>query len=1100
MTALVVGPVSIHLDGKGHTTKISVSTGASNAWILDASVFAGNPKLSAEKGARSTTIRLTGARFAGTEIAFNVEAIVPHISSGTIEFSFSRCGDGGASFKISARIDAWLKGTEVAKGSISKENLEALIGLVSTSTHVNVLSAGSVTYLASGELRAESTMDLVSNDHVLSVHEISIAGVRRTEQTLVTGRNTKLSVMKAAKRNTWSGVVSLAGISGWKVSGSVDAFDKWETELHENGQVATKWSGTGALDVFLPGSAALVANDSVLTCLGTIGDDVHFSSFLQSEGDWIHHEGVSHHAVPATAEPFILCTNNKGQLEGEPVLHTRNIAMSLPDAAIIVGLPRLPNFSLVPEPQDRDTTRQGRPPVQRPPVTRPPVQRPPVVQKPPVIQRPPVIKPGDIQKIDPNIKFSSNVWIPSIEVVRPQDFLSLKFEFANWHMVSSVGAEPYFERETPSRPAYIIVEFPPQSIGEQSMFAGHQFDTPVRTLLSGPTRLVFFVPASQKTIKFSLTEDGGLLDWDNWSLSVAPAAFSTFTGKVSIDPTWQHPIQDIKIGASREFELLAAHSPTVSDRLASMFRIQRQTTADQGLQFQQIRQRPPNIIHYKPNVREVRALDPTKVIPAVPNGRSGPVYRYNTNIEIPAQIQISPDENAHFFHLRDAGNGPVKIGGPKKSALWHTRLGTFAQLDGKTVRADSSDDGEWFYTEDSKGRLGPFKSSTPLHPNLRVIDSTDYDKANNLGVDFTITRNQRKELVDTMTMRSATPSQDTPPFIADRLMLTSLGGFLKGSWTWGDGPPPHNIVGWRHWSTLGREQFVYIREAGFLHPTGHRVDKVTVSQRRFVPSGKGVLARLETKTYLIIMNPLVVLESDPTRKLGFSQIVCKTKTTPDLDFANILTLAGTNKPFEFSMVGTDMEGNQVSWTQPASFVLFNDGIKTTTKWENISPVIAKTGGQAVSFAPSQSASHGTKFPCKDIWVRSMAGTPNKDKNVPAFRPTMFMAHISVPAVEQYLPSGSKLGSTAVQFADAYAASGFTGGAEVFLKLMKPVSAEFSDGKKFGEWSTPASRWKSSAESMDLSQVQVETRSLPVNMQWFRPKNLLRPMLQRSPLK
>ncbi len=1042
VNALASTAVSVKVTRIGKSASVIVSCAESHSWEVDTAQFAGNPVLSVEKVGKETLLRLSGARYSGTNVLLNFEATIPDSTTGKIKFHFYDCGNGSVNFDLVENLSSWLGGTKAATGKMSRESLGGLFYELHSVASASPLEPGSIAYLASGELVGNAPIELLFNQEIWSVSALSLCAKSRSSDTLVSGKDKGLTLIRSTKWKSWDSSVALESTSGWKVNGSTDAFDTHEIECHENGQIAMRLSGGGSLDVELPGTAKLRAERPTLTTLGEKFDDIHFASYIHDEGDWIHHEGFSLHASPSSTEPFILTTNKVGDLEGAPILHSRNMAVSLEDALVTFGASKLPNLTL-------ESQTQGRPPV---------TQRPPVIQRPPVVQNPPIVK------IDPNLKISANVWIPSIEIIRPQDFLNLKFEFVNWRLVSSAGSTPYFEREITTRPAYIIVEFPPQSVGEQTFGMTTPVQTtPVQTLLSGPTRLVFFVPIAQKAIKFSLTEDEGLLDWDNWSLSVAPAAFSTFSGKVKVDRAWQHPIQDFKIGASREFELLAERAPSVPERLASMFKIQRATIGEQGnraiVQVPIIRQKPANIIHYKPTVREVNPqLDPTKIIPAIPTGRTGPVFRYYTNIEIPAMLQMSPDEEAHFVHSRTSeppatrsltNISPVRAVSTKRTPIWHTRLGAFATVNGKSVPVEASDDGEWFYTQDTEGRLGPFKSSTPVHPHLRAVDSTDYGVTVPNTADFSLSKKQRKDLVDTMSIRSASPSADAPPFITDRLMLTSLGGFLKGSWTWGDATPPHDVVGWRHWSTLGREHYVYVRESGFLFPTGHRVDKITITERKFRPSGKGVVARLEKRMYLVLMNPVVNLNSSEARNMAFSQIVCKTKTTPDLDFTGMLKIAGTDKFFEFAMTGTDMDGNQVSWTQQAMFYVFSAGVDTSTNWGVGNVVNLKTGGHVVALAPTERPSDATNFPCQTIYMGARPGAPNLNKGIPAFRPNMNLAAIKIPAIEQYLPSGSSLGFIPVMFTDGYRANGFTGGAEVFLALKSPVSTPQGDGKKFG---------------------------------------------------
>jgi hypothetical protein len=121
----------------------------------------------------------------------------------------------------------------------------------------------------------------------------------------------------------------------------------------------------------------------------------------------------------------------------------------------------------------------------------------------------------------------------------------------------------------------------------------------------------------------------------------------------------------------------------------------------------------------------------------------------------------------------------------------------------------------------------------------------------------------------------------------------------------------------------------------------------------------------------------------------------------------------------------------------------------------MSPLKANTFGHPVAFAPSQSASHSTTFPCQDFVMRAISGNPNPELSIPAFRPTLVSAKIRVPAVEQYLPAGTNIGAVEVSFAEPYKSNGFAGGAEVFLTLKNAVSAKFSDGKKFGGMVNPA---------------------------------------------
>jgi hypothetical protein len=134
---------------------------------------------------------------------------------------------------------------------------------------------------------------------------------------------------------------------------------------------------------------------------------------------------------------------------------------------------------------------------------------------------------------------------PRTTILRPDDLLLLDFDFVNIALETTENGA----RLVPvlGNKAYIIVHFPPQNIAEEAFFeTNNNFKNldaykspsapndpdgstpnqeitslPLRSLMSGPSQLVFEVPDSVTEIPYTIQ---GLLDWSKFSQRVAPTA------------------------------------------------------------------------------------------------------------------------------------------------------------------------------------------------------------------------------------------------------------------------------------------------------------------------------------------------------------------------------------------------------------------------------------------------------------------------------------------------------------------------------------------------------------------------------------------------
>ena len=97
-------------------------------------------------------------------------------------------------------------------------------------------------------------------------------------------------------------------------------------------------------------------------------------------------------------------------------------------------------------------------------------------------------------------------------VIRPQDFLNLQFEFVNFNLDGHL-----LKIDNQKQPAFLIVHFPSQHLREEAFPEGDPIHIPVRFKRAGNSRLVFKVPADYPPIPLTLNN---LLNWKDFNLQV----------------------------------------------------------------------------------------------------------------------------------------------------------------------------------------------------------------------------------------------------------------------------------------------------------------------------------------------------------------------------------------------------------------------------------------------------------------------------------------------------------------------------------------------------------------------------------------------------
>lgn len=214
-----------------------------------------------------------------------------------------------------------------------------------------------------------------------------------------------------------------------------------------------------------------------------------------------------------------------------------------------------------------------------------------------------------------------------------------------------------------------------------------------------------------------------------------------------------------------------------------------------------------------------------------------------TSIEAPFRLFLSPPDTALFV----AAKAPVTRNG--RTELWHARA---------VPRPD-------------KGTPGGVPAQVPV----RAIWATDMDTsppdlpdwARDGSGSVSLYPADRKAIVQKTTAVGPAP--------ASLMLVSPMGTSLDVDGTWPTGSPGSGLIGWRHRSWLGRDNFVKIEDAGYLFPLGFPAMRVAITERTF-GSGLAFLRRVE---YIVVRQPTVDLSSGPQPHGGLGQPFVKATTS-----------------------------------------------------------------------------------------------------------------------------------------------------------------------------------------------------------------------------
>ena len=1072
-------------------------------WRIDISKFSGTPRLFVERKEKELRLRLSGARYPGTDLPADFDCTIrPKVfsSSMTIKFALGEL-EGECDF------ERWLLGlcslALSGKGGQAEVDLALEVRLKLEESYVGSFEPDwSLTLSAEGCVLLEGLEEPLRGDSL----RIHVPGEAEPSLLLnVPSRRTLLVLERFG--GTWDLIPALDGLTFKLIPGG-GGFDTVRVETAESvggvrrsGLVLEAEHGGPALAARFPGSLRdlsgrefdlpLIGSRYALAFGGRSVDRALFARYSDTPS-WFSAEGAS-----------FSVGNGPAALPFEVVAPGGVVSSVRCEPELLVSL--LPLQGALVEPHSHSGPARGaaRGTARLSLSTEGPQIQ---VQKKPA----PAVLPGGVatpqtpavQQVKPSqemaaIRFTD----PKVSAIRREDLLKIDFEFEGF-MLAAEGGAWSLKRKGGGGAAYIIANFPPQNIGEQAFYeattaAGSEAPTepPVKSRLSGPSRLVFRIPATVTAIPFTLEDVlQACMDAD-LNVSAAAARLTSrqaafLNSLKAVAPAAKSSLGSLK-AAAQSVKSAAPSGAVISkggrDTLvntARTMRLSQLTVRDNlaGLEVPRVLQKRVELMQNLV-ARDAAAgnkglaassdtltktlegmetmgyvattggiLAPAVVSLIAKPANPGPL---ETAIECPFRLIVSPNAHAAWVHALK----PVTIDG--RTELWHTRLA--ARSWGKKANEDLA-----------------------ILRTLRAVWSPDYrdalpgpgDPPGTYGTDdnpfrMSLNRQDRHEIVH-LTSDPAISNYIPLPVDVDRLMLSSLGAWMNVYGYWGDIPPmPLSVQSWRHRATMGRDSYVRVVYAGFLFPFGHRAALIKITERKFQrsPSGK-IVAYLRQRLYIVIRQLVRTFPAsgqlNDARGNPFRSVRVTTLITPNLDNPGsgvrnkgesaFWPMVDTQS-FQFHMIGEDWEGRQVDFTTPAIFM--KQGIAADPVLDDIGSDYGKVtdarrlrpmAGQKIAFADSTVPGDTTYEADSVAWgvdLYSGDRTALVNGGGAPFYPTFDQATVNLKSVGHLTGADAK---RKIEFHDDYLTGGFGGGnkGEVFARLTDVLQSDFSkDASKSG---------------------------------------------------
>jgi hypothetical protein len=492
-----------------------------------------------------------------------------------------------------------------------------------------------------------------------------------------------------------------------------------------------------------------------------------------------------------------------------------------------------------------------------------------------------------------------------------------KFIASNGGVISA--HTPRLRIKNKTKPAYLILHFPPQSFAEEAFHEAAPPNLPEpnpstsasppahppgppRARIANESRLVFIAPVN---CDIDYTLSSILEACKEWPLKVAKetalSAGADFTKVSSIDirtakdflnvtdlpllakpiipdsiQGWEAPpvkygashasavVKTLLIGAKGDLATLRARQLAVGDIGDSTVPIQLFLPDSSGsLQPTSLN---PNSLQIAASVQLHSGL----TYAANPNLLNTSLYAklgnpdaVTTSIEMPWRLILSPDGFARWRHA----NEPVFSFDTNHTELWHSRLVT-PQADGQETEPPNPDKKRtvravWaLQGEGGEGTTVAMQTNWPSTNNLPITNDNPFVT--------TLNNNDRYQIAHLSSNFKKT-GYTPEPINTNLMMLSAMGGWLDSRGVW-DPPLGFSVEEWTNRATMGRDHFVRLVKRGYLFPFGHRVSLVKITERKFHHNNneEGNPAYLRQRFFIIIREKERTYDSDEFKDAAYS--------------------------------------------------------------------------------------------------------------------------------------------------------------------------------------------------------------------------------------
>jgi hypothetical protein len=551
---------------------------------------------------------------------------------------------------------------------------------------------------------------------------------------------------------------------------------------------------------------------------------------------------------------------------------------------------------------------------------------------------------------------------------------------------------------------------------------------------AGPSTLAFIIPADMlgaNAIDPLLMDTDSLLTWTGLHLSVVPQAVPPITA----------------VSQAPHITYKTAKAPSVTQTSIEM---------------------PFNLLISPPEVASPIVSRPPTITPF--------------NVFVNATDPVTAGAWTEIWHTRMAAAHSVLNNRPATNAGPDAVIGTFVTVIDETTRDLMTVRAVWCLDEGFTTKYRANATEPPgdvpgdaeiLHPSLRFTDRFDIVR---LSSDFT----PAKSGGPLGRVAQGQPAFIPSPATVDRLMLSSLGGWLQADGHWDlaharGADFNSSLLSWRHRAAQGRDSYVRVVRKGYLFPWGHKASLITITERQVNDYHGHPGAYMRQKTFIVVAKPIMTYGGSGDfaphggTAIPFTSVESVTLITPPIaETASYTARQGATdtelcfqpqladgSPFLFHMRGTDWAGAPIDFHSPVVWfddtVSYGDGSKNATirnqaitNWNTPTPPSITLHGQRVSLAKPSKVGD-TQFVVSSfqlVAAKPTSGTTSQhliNASHPAFYPQMGTVTVNHP--ELGTAAGEKVaGSVFVYNETYYLKHGFGGGNPGALLLSTAPSA------------------------------------------------------------